>query len=385
MTETVQIEETQPVAALVEPEPPRAKFRNWVIPIPAFATFLILYFIALILPLYQIQSRPEGPYNWDIYTAADLLEFIDDPSADVLKINQGLMTTSGQSAVVVGPMWLMSDVFGLSFASMRIAMVLIAALAVPLTWLLGRVLKSDAVGLGAAVLVGTSQVFLLYSRTGTSVGITLFPAVLGFLLLWLAIRPGDRRWWIWLVLLQLCLIGSSYFYSPVRFLWPVALVLMLVEVCLRKGERRRLLLGLVVTAASLPMVLPHLLETPDLTTRQAIRTYYQARGEQVLDMSDGNDGLISFVANRTGTDRTELEDESTILLVQQLIMINGEDLANLLVDRNTVPAVRDYWNPHGRLYDRRPRSLFRIRDNLAAVVVFSSTVVAVFAVPLLGA
>lgn len=320
--------------------------------LPAFVTFVLLYLAALILPLMHLSSRPAFDYNWEAYTTGDLVNFIANPTTDVLKINQGLMTTSGDSAPVVGPMWVTASTFGLSFGSMRLAMVLLATLAVPLTWLWGRFLYSDAVGLGAAVLVGTSQVFLLYARTATSVGVSLFPAVLTFLVLWMVVRPEARRWWAWLIVLQLCLVANGYFYSPIRFLWPIALVLFAAELVFRSGQRRRFLLALVVTAACLPLVLPYLMEGPSQTIREAVTNYYKARAEQVVSMSESRDYLISFVQVHTGKTPEQLADESTGELIQQLIQINLEDLGKILIDQDTRPAITDYWNPSGRLYDR---------------------------------
>ncbi len=82
---------------------------------------------------------------------------------------------------------------------MRFPIVLISALAVPLTWLFGRRLYSDAVGITAALLVLTSQVFLLYGRTGTVVGMSIGPALIGYLLLWMCVRrerPSDGSGWL---------------------------------------------------------------------------------------------------------------------------------------------------------------------------------------------
>ncbi len=165
------------------------------------------------------------------------------------------MTTSGESAVVVGPAWLGMTVFGNTWLGLRLPIIAIAALSTPLTWVLGRKLYSDALGLTAAALVATSQVFLLYGRTATMVGMSITPALIGFILLWLTIRPGDRRWMIWLVLLQVSLIANSYFYSPIRFLWLIALALLAVECVFRRGERTRFAISFAVTAFVIPIAI----------------------------------------------------------------------------------------------------------------------------------
>ena len=166
---------------------------SWAVPIAAWTTFVLLHLMSVGLGLYRIQSRPSSEYNWESYTLHGLLRFVQDPSDIVLKLNEGLMTNSGESAVVVGPAWVTFTVFGESFASLRIAVLLLAALAVPLTWVLGRTLWNDSVGLCAAAIVATSQVFLLYSRTGTNVGMSIAPAIIGYLLLWKTVSPDSRR------------------------------------------------------------------------------------------------------------------------------------------------------------------------------------------------
>ena len=184
--------------------------------LPLAPTFLALYLAAVLALGWRIGGRPDFLYNWEPYTARGLIDFTNHPSRDVLRMNQGLMTDSGVSAVVVGPAWLGFKMFGQTLLGMRLPIILISALAVPMTWLFGRKLFADPEGLAGALLVLSSQAFLLYGRTATVVGMSIGIALAGYLLLWMCVRQSDDHWIWWLLALQGALIVNSYFYSPIR-------------------------------------------------------------------------------------------------------------------------------------------------------------------------
>jgi uncharacterized membrane protein len=107
---------------------------------------------------------------------------------------------------------------------LRLPVVLLAALAVPLLYVLGRkffgrlpvgTLLSEAMSVLAALLLALSPVYLLYSRTATAVGVSLVPALLTILaLLWVLERPD--LWWRIGALLGTLVLGA-YGYAPIRF------------------------------------------------------------------------------------------------------------------------------------------------------------------------
>jgi dolichyl-phosphate-mannose-protein mannosyltransferase len=315
--------------------------------LPWAPTFALLYVAAVALLAWRIGSRPGFSYNWETYTLRDLFTFVAQPSRDVLRMNDGLMTDSGRTASVVGPAWLGFKIFGQSWFGLRFPIVLISALAVPMTWVFGRRLYSDAVGITAALLVLTSQVFLLYGRTGTVVGMSIGPAVIGYLLLWMCVRENDRHWLRWLLLFQVALILNSYVYSPIRFLWPIAAVLFALEFVLRGGQRSRFLVSLIVPLA-LSVLRPGSVETPVA----AVEGYYHGRGEQIFGMTSNPNGVAPFLRNLTPEQQEQISAESTDQQARRLVRQNANDLFDLLIDRNTRPAVTDFWNPHGRLYPR---------------------------------
>jgi 4-amino-4-deoxy-L-arabinose transferase-like glycosyltransferase len=137
-----------------------------------------LYLLALALLLFRLDSHPAYPHNWEHYTVWRLLDFRERPTLSVLRFDDGLMTDSGQSPLIVFPVWVASMV-GLDWLiAMRLPVVLLSALAVPLLWIVGRRLIEEPAALLAAVLLALSPVFLLYGRTATTVGLSLVPALL---------------------------------------------------------------------------------------------------------------------------------------------------------------------------------------------------------------
>src|SRR6478752_4255960 len=165
------------------------------------------------------------------------------PSWNAFDLTDGLMTDSGRSWWVIAPAWVAFKIGDLNLANLRIATGLMAALAVPCTWLLGRDIAGampvtdgdeqrrfgSRVGLLAAILLPLLPSWLLYARTATLVGLSVAPAILTVLLV-LRIRRLTSRWWIWLIALQGMLFLNIWAYAPIRFLYFFAIVYFVVEI-----------------------------------------------------------------------------------------------------------------------------------------------------------
>lgn len=304
-----------------------------------------LYLLALVPLLVRLGSHPGFPYNWETYTARDVLVFVANPSPSVFHLTDGVMTDSGLSPLMAGPIWLGFKLFGVSLLAMRLPIALLAALAVPLTWLVGRRLAGPGIGTLGAALLALSPVFLLYGRTATLVGISLVPALATiYALVRVLKRP---RGWRWLFVLQALLVLGAYCYTPVRFLWPLSLLLLGGELLWRRGERRWFLVAIVVTALVLPLAITGAYRYIGYNgwdkDDPAIVSYYSAHGEQLANLHDDPESIQRYVRNaKPGGSATSLAGE--------LMRQNAVDLGRLLTDRRTLPAITDYWNPHGRLY-----------------------------------
>jgi 4-amino-4-deoxy-L-arabinose transferase-like glycosyltransferase len=300
-----------------------------------------LYVLSAAVLLTGIGSRPGFLYNWENNTADGLFPFISNPNWDIFHLTQGLMTDSGATPLVALPAWLGFLLSGEGLSSMRWPVALVAAAAVPLLWLAGRRIVGTWPALLAAVLLALSPVYLLYARTATDVGISLVPMLLTtYALLRLVERPA--QWWWAIALLGTLLLGA-YGYAPVRFLWPFSVGLLVLEAVLRKEQRKRLLVAAAFITVSMAGIITALDYDHGHDFIVSVGYYYSGRGEQVANLLVNESDYLNAVRGSNS------QLPSTMQALGQMIGQNSESLTNLLLDRDTQPALVDYWNPHGRL------------------------------------
>jgi 4-amino-4-deoxy-L-arabinose transferase-like glycosyltransferase len=310
-------------------------------------TPIALYVLSAVLLLVRIGGHPGYNYNWESYTAWEFFPFWDHPTRHIFGLTDGLMTDSGRSPLIILPAWLGFQLGGVGLTSLRVPIALLAALAVPLLWLVARRLTTPWIATLAAALLAITPAFLLYARTATLVGISVAPALLTvYALLRVLQRPAS---WGWLIGLQALLIANSFAYAPIRFLWPMSVALFLGEILWRRGLRRRFVIACLATAIVLPAVLIFIDKEPGHNPRRAIKTYYNGRGEQILSLRNDPAGY-KYYLHDPNDEAAATEDDSSTELALLLVKQNTKDLASLLLDRNTRPAITDYWNPHGHLY-----------------------------------
>ncbi|MGH2534363.1 MAG: glycosyltransferase family 39 protein, partial [Thermomicrobiales bacterium] len=306
-----------------------------------------LTLLGLAVVLIRLGSHPGFAYNWETYTAWRFFPFWDSPSGLIFDLTDGLMTDSGFSPLVALPAWVGFTIGGVGLTSLRVPIALIAAVAVPLTWLVGRRIAGSSTPVMAAILLALSPAFLIYARSATVVGISLAPALLTIYALIRVLQ--NPRSWRWLAVLAAMLILNSYAYAVIRFLWPIALVLLAGEVLWRRGARRWFLVALGMTAATLPAALVVFDHHPDYDPRAAIQRYFNGRGEQVLALRDYPEGYQYYLEPTEEELAGDGLAGSTTDLALRLIERNARDLGKLLLDHDTASALTDFWNPRGRL------------------------------------
>jgi 4-amino-4-deoxy-L-arabinose transferase-like glycosyltransferase len=300
-----------------------------------------LYTFGAALLLFALGSHPSFTYNWENNTADGLFTFMDRPSLDIFHLTQGLMTDSGATPLVVLPAWFGFLVGGASVASMRWPGALIGAAAVPLLWLVGKRIVGNWTALLAAVLMALSPAYLLYARTATDVGISLVPMLLTVYVL-LRLLEGPHKWW-WALALQATLVLGAYSYAPVRFLWPFSVGMMVLEAILRRAQRKRLLISAALTVVVMAGTITALDYDHSHDFIVSVGYYYSGRGEQVANLLASEQDYAHAVGN------SDYQLPPTLSLLALMVGQNSANLANLLLDRDTQPALSDYWNPHGRL------------------------------------
>jgi hypothetical protein len=318
----------------------------------------LLYLAAVWLLLFGPGQLPDYTYNWEHYTAYDVFRFWDGsrPLSETFIITDGLMTDSGESPFVALPVLVGWRLAGVGLTAMRVATVVIAALAVPMLWFFARRLAGEGVALVSAALLAVSPGFLLYGRTATIVGLSVGVALFTAHALLQVLRPDPRAWVrsIWLGTFLLMLVVNAYAYSPIRFFWPLALVAILVEVLFRRQERSWLLPAGVLILVWLPLVLMGM-RAAGWTNRPAefdlfgtVSSHYFARGEQIFNLLEQPEGIEHVLDDSEAEEASDSSGNSAELALR-LVRENARDLGNLLLDRETRPALTDHWNAHGRL------------------------------------
>jgi hypothetical protein len=322
-----------------------SRARDW----PALIALYLLAAGALLMP-WPFGTHPNWAYNWEGYTAWRWATYWEPPTGPTFEIwapTDGLMTDSGQGPLLGLPVAIGMALAGGGLEAMRVPAALLAALSVPVMWLLGRRIFGLGPATLATLLLTTSPVFLLYGRTATLVGASLPLLLLSALALVRVLDAGTDDGWCWRRegLLAGSLVLGIYGYAPVRLLWPLAIGLLALA-AIRNRARRGVLLRtallcvLVVPAATMTF---EALTAPEPDPLAAAMSYFHARGEQLVAMSGDPAAASEYL-------RTSEAIENSWDPAARLVGQNGVDLAKLLLDRDTAPPPVDYWNERGRFW-----------------------------------
>lgn len=339
------------MAATVELEPmtaemaapkaaPVAKVRPaWQV---SLLTGFALFFVAAVVVLIDVSSHPAFTHNWENYVAWDGIPFFENPDwSQVWKLSDGVMLNSGKSPLFLGPAWLMVKWQGISLESFRTSNALVGALAVPMLWFVGRRLVSERVARIAAVLLLLSTVYLTYARTATLVSVSIVPFLLTVYVL---VRIAERPRWYWPFVLTACLVVNSYGYSVLRFAWPLAMALLVIEFVRQKGKRVGILAAIVIPMVVMPFFVSKAVDDPLPTTKERVEYYFQGHNEQVTRMQ-----LSAFNNYIRVENQDQMKaDDSRLRLGYILVKQNLGDLTRLFFDVGTMPTTTDYWNARGR-------------------------------------
>ncbi len=348
-----------------DPTPSRAATTR-----PAVAC-VALYFAAAALLLWRLPGDPPFPHNWEAYTAWRVATFWGDGPdiAGVLAPTDGLMTDSGQGPLVGLPVWLGFGIDGIGLGAMRVPVALVSAAAAPLLWLVARRIAPVPVAWSAAALLALSPVWLLYGRTATIVAPSLVPLLLATWALLRVVEPpagaGELaepnarvdRWPP--VVLCAALAGGLYAYAPVRLLWPMAVVVLLLAAWRQPARRRGLAVvaGAALLSVPLAVVVTEAASSTDPRPVAAVAGYFNARGEQVLAF-DPDDYARYLPPDAVPPDASPGPTA--------LVLANARDLLRLLADVDTLPVREEYWSPRGRLWPAALGVLFALGGGWAA-------------------
>ena len=338
---------------------PSSTARAWIEPLalllrrtgdwPALTALYLLATGLLLMP-WPFGAHPDWAYNWEGYTAWRWATYWEPPTGPAFEIwapTDGLMTDSGQGPLVGLPVTIGIALAGIGLEAMRVPVAILAAVSVPVLWLLGRRLFGPGPATLAALLLATSPVFLLYGRTATLVGASLPPLLLSALALMRVLDAGPDDGWRWRRegFLAGSLVLGIYAYAPVRLLWPLAIGLLALAAIRNRARRRILLRAVLLCALVVPvaMMVLEALVAPEPDPIAAAMSYFHARGEQLIAMSRDPAAASEYL--RTSSTVASGWDAAARLVGQ-----NVADLSRLLIDRDTGPPPVDYWNERGRFW-----------------------------------
>jgi hypothetical protein len=187
------------------------------------AALILIFGLALILRLYQLDDKPADVYK-DIVIIFQYLQ-------DILALRWPVYFNDS-----AGPLYhyLITPVvlaFGLNYLALKIASVLVSLGTLVAVYLLARELLPDRlVALLGVLLTAVSSWLLVFSRLGNSQILTPLLACLAFYFLARALRSGTRRDIFWTAL---CADLGLYVY-PQSFFIPPAVAVALAWFCWRR-------------------------------------------------------------------------------------------------------------------------------------------------------
>ncbi|MCL5107700.1 MAG: glycosyltransferase family 39 protein [Chloroflexi bacterium] len=309
---------------------------------------LLLYTGSVVILSLALAGQPPFLYNWEEYTVWKLMPGLADPARALLaslRLNDGLMTNSGETPVVLAPLLLLTSLFGPDLLTLRVFPVAFTSLAVPLVYLVGLEVYDRQTALLAAAFTATSACFALYARTATNVGISLVPALLT---LWLWLRWQRRPSPEIAFLLGLLFVAEAYFYATTRFLVLLAVPLVAVTLWRQRPASALTQAGLVF----LPLVLFLAWQRPAAPpVLGSLLSYYNGRGEQIVTMyaQAGDAGAVAGAPPSLAAWLPESVDPR-LKATLALLAGNAEHMTNLFLSYDTTSSFTDFWNSKGRLY-----------------------------------
>ena len=184
---------------------------------------VVILALATTLRLFNLSTNPPG-LNWDEvsmgYSAYSLLQ----TGADEWGVKYPLLFRSygeWKSPVYIYLLVPFIKIFGLNAWGVRLPAALFGVLAVYLTYLIGRRLYGDKVGLWAAFLLAVSPWHLMLSRPGYEAGVALMLLLLGVYLLILAVDQRNLKYW---VLSAIAFGLGPHTYNSAKIVVPIIVV-----------------------------------------------------------------------------------------------------------------------------------------------------------------
>jgi len=215
---------------------------------------VVILALATTLRLFNLSTNPPG-LNWDEvsmgYSAYSLLQ----TGADEWGVKYPLLFRSygeWKSPVYIYLLVPFIKIFGLNAWGVRLPAALFGVLAVYLTYLIGRRLYGDKVGLWAAFLLAVSPWHLMLSRPGYEAGVALMLLLLGVYLLILAVDQRNLKYWI----LSAIAFGlGPHTYNSAKIVVPIIVVYLVFMLRKKIVLKNLIVFGSILVIFATPLLL----------------------------------------------------------------------------------------------------------------------------------
>ena len=215
---------------------------------------VVILALATTLRLFNLSTNPPG-LNWDEvsmgYSAYSLLQ----TGADEWGVKYPLLFRSygeWKSPVYIYLLVPFIKIFGLNAWGVRLPAALFGVLAVYLTYLIGRRLYGDKVGLWAAFLLAVSPWHLMLSRPGYEAGVALMLLLLGVYLLILAVDQRNLKYW---VLSAIAFGLGPHTYNSAKIVVPIIVVYLVFMLRKKIVLKNLIVFGSILVIFATPLLL----------------------------------------------------------------------------------------------------------------------------------
>lgn len=215
------------------------------------ATILIF---ATVLRLFLLDKVPPS-LNWDEvsmgYSAYSIMETGRDEWGEFMPM---LFRSFGEwkSPVYIYLIVPFIKIFGLNAWGVRLPAALAGIVTIYLTYLLGRKLYSEKVGLWAAFLLTVSPWHLMLSRPAYEAGVALMLLLLGIYLLLLAIDSKNIKYW---VLSAISFGLGPHTYNSAKIIVPLIVIYLIISLRKKWVFKQLLVFGAILAMFALPLLL----------------------------------------------------------------------------------------------------------------------------------
>jgi 4-amino-4-deoxy-L-arabinose transferase-like glycosyltransferase len=206
---------------------------------------LVILILATFLRLFNLSTNPPG-LNWDEVSMGYSAYSLGETGADEWGVKYPLLFRSygeWKSPVYIYLLVPFIKVFGLNTWGVRLPATLFGILTVYLTYLIGRKLYSESVGLWAAFLLAVSPWHLMLSRPAFEAGVAL-SLVLSGIYLMLKEKP----------LLSAIPFGLAiHTYHSAKFVVPIVVVYLAISNFKKLGFKKLTLTALILAIFAIPI------------------------------------------------------------------------------------------------------------------------------------